>query len=77
LTSHVYKRWLQRIGYKSNVAIRSNINTIINNGTKYKISDNTYRICYQNICVVFMELSLLHALALTVYIKDEQELSAI
>jgi hypothetical protein len=74
LTSHIVKRWRQRI--EKNITydeIREKVDEIIDNGIKRTVDDKHYRICYKDICVVFMKLSPLHSLAKTVYIKSEEE----
>lgn len=51
------------------------IDKIIKYGTKIPIDRDHFKICYDEKCVVFMELSPLHCLAKTVYHKQEDEVA--
>lgn len=76
-TTHLVKRWRERIDPSATAElVRENINEIIKNGNKYHVDDLHYRMCYNGICVIFMILSPLHSLAKTVYLRDEETLSA-
>jgi hypothetical protein len=77
VTTHLIYRWRERIGNGSYDEISSAVKEIVKNGTKYPVDDCHYRICYEGVCVIFMQLSPLHALAKTVYLREENTLSAV
>lgn len=52
--------------------IKREIDKIIKLGTKYDIDRDHFKICYDGKCIVFMQLSPLHCLAKTVYLKDDE-----
>jgi hypothetical protein len=78
LTTHIINRWRQRIDeHATYEGISIAIKEIAEKGSKYSVDEKHYRICYNGICVVFMKLSPLHALAKTVYEREESTLSAV
>jgi hypothetical protein len=77
VTTHLIKRWRERVGNGSYDEITSAVKDIVKKGTKYTVDDCHYRICHGGLCVIFMQLSPLHALAKTVYERDETTLSAV
>jgi hypothetical protein len=77
-TNHFNKRWRQRINPNmNNMTIREKVNEIIEKGIKYNIDNLHYRICYDGICIVLMQLSPLHSLAKTVYERDNSTLTTL
>lgn len=69
-------RWNQRLGEHTNQEIKDIVNRIVKNGEKTKIDSLHYRICYDGICIIFMNLEN-HSLAKTVYYREESPRSAI
>lgn len=77
VTTHLIKRWRERVGNGSYDEITSAVEELVKKGIKYPIDDCHYRICYDGICVIFIRLSPLHALAKTVYERDGITMGAI
>ena len=78
ITTHFIQRWQQRIDPSATGdVIRRTVNEIIKNGNKYYVDESHYRMCYNGICIILMQLSPLHSLAKTVYVRDEETLSAV
>lgn len=76
-TSHFTSRWRERVDpYSSIENIKFNVGEIVKLGNRYPVDNIHYRICFNGLCIVFMQLSPLHSLAKTVYLRDESTLGA-